>query len=751
MTPELLCMGCMEERGPSSRCIHCGWLEGSPAESLLQLSPRTVLDGRYLIGRALGQGGFGITYLAWDLNLESKLAVKEYFPRDICTRARDECTVQPVTHGDRESFQEARKTFMEEGRALARFRDHPGVVAVLGFFQENGTAYIVMSYIEGLTLKQYLEKNGGKIDFKTALNILMPVMDTLKEVHAVGMLHRDISPDNIYLTRSSQVKLLDFGNARYVLGERSRSLSAVLKPGYAPEEQFRRQGRQGPWTDIYALAATFYRVLTGRTPPEAPDRLAHDDLVPPSQMGVAIPRRAEQALLKALAVRQEERFQSVADFQKAVGQLEALPPPQPSPTSRLWKWAVFAAVGIAILLLAVALIIAHRPKKGRLTITANVVGARISIDERTQPDWLTPHTFGKLSAGPHIVTTMKDGYRTSSQNVKVTPGANESVPFYLSALPPPPQQQPPPLPPPGGLDVRANVVGATILVDGRTQFDWVTPHTFSSLAARTYSITVRKAGYSSVSQTVTIEAGRSTPIDFDLKPIVVPSPFGRLTITANVRDAKIMIDGKTQPGWLTPHTFASVPVGLHSVTVVKDGFQSASRNVTIRRGAPGSLNLRLSPRPNLAAGGLVVISNVPGARIVIDGADTGFSTPHTFSALAAGPHTVSLLKPGYEPAGQGYSVEPGKSVTANISLSLPKQQLRLVVLQVSTSHPEGVPTKAEVFIEGKSYGQSPVKTELPPGIYHYQVITADRSVSDSFKIQRGIEGVLTVRVRIVEN
>jgi serine/threonine protein kinase len=823
MTPESLCMGCMEERGSSDRCVHCGWEEGSPAESLLQLPPRTVLDGRYLIGRALGQGGFGITYLAWDLNLECKLAVKEYFPRDICTRARDECTVQPVTHGDRETFQEALKTFMEEGRALARFRDRPGVVSVLGFFQENGTAYIVMSYMEGLTLKQYLAERGGKIDFKTALSMLMPVMDTLKEVHASGMLHRDISPDNIYLTRNSQVKLLDFGNARFVLGERSRSLSAVLKPGYAPEEQFRRQGRQGPWTDVYALAATFYRVLTGLTPPEAPDRLAHDDLIPPSQLGVALPRRAEQALLKALAVRQEERFQSVADFQKDVNRLEPLPPPPSPPPPRPWKRYAFAAVITAIVALAGFWIIAHRPKTGRLTITANIVGAKISIDGRTQPDWLTPHRFDRLSAGPHLVTATKDGYQTASQKVNVPAGAHESLQVNLPSVPRPPPSSPQfgrldiranvvgakismdggtqpdwltpyrfnelsagphvvtatkdgyqtasqrvnvaagadetlevnlrpvvhPSPPPaqsGRLDVRANVAGATIRLDGRSESGWVTPHIFSGLPPSTYGITVRKAGYRSVTQSVTIVAGGASSINFNLKPW--PPPFGSLTVTANVGGAKIMIDGRTQPGWLTPHTFGSVLAGSHSVTVVKDGFQPASRNFAIRRGAPISLNLTLSP--NVGAGELVVTSNVPGARIVVDGTDTGFSAPHTFSGLSAGPHTVSVLKDSYDPAGGRFDIEAGKSVTANLLLSLPMQQLTLAVLEVSPSHPEGVPVLADVFIDGKSYGRSPVKTKLPPGVHHYQVITGSNSERGSFKI-RSEFGTLELAVKILKN
>ena len=315
---ESLCMGCMANKGSSPTCPNCGWEEGHSADSPLQLTPRTILDGRYLVGRALGQGGFGITYLAWDFNLNCKLAVKEYFPIEVCTRGRDERTVQPLTRRTQERFEYGLGKFLEEGQALARFRDHPGIASVLGFFQENGTAYLVMAYLEGLTFKQYLEEHDGKIPFQAALNILTPVMDALREVHAVGMLHRDISPDNIYLTKNRQVKILDFGAARYAMGEVSQGLSVVLKPGYAPEEQYRRRGRQGPWTDVYALGATFYRAITGIVPSDAPDRLAHDDLVPPGRLRVNIPAKSEAALLKALAVHAENRFQSIAEFQSAV-------------------------------------------------------------------------------------------------------------------------------------------------------------------------------------------------------------------------------------------------------------------------------------------------------------------------------------------------------------------------------------------------------------------------------------------------
>ncbi|MGA7893171.1 MAG: serine/threonine-protein kinase, partial [Candidatus Sulfotelmatobacter sp.] len=300
MKPELLCMGCMARKGTAAVCPQCGYFDQGP-ENPQQLPPRTILEGKYLIGRALGQGGFGITYLAWDMSLNKKLAIKEYFPLQISTRAQDRLTVNPIGTKNRHDLEYGLGKFAEEGKALGRFKNHPGVVSMLDFLYANGTAYIVMAYVEGRDLKEYLSQQGGKIPFEAALKILILVMAALEEVHRAGIVHRDISPDNIYVEQNGTVKILDFGATRYALGEQSRSLSVVLKPGYAPEEQYRSRGKQGTWTDIYALGATFYRTITGKVPPESTDRLAEDDLVPPSSMGIAIPAHSEAALLKALA------------------------------------------------------------------------------------------------------------------------------------------------------------------------------------------------------------------------------------------------------------------------------------------------------------------------------------------------------------------------------------------------------------------------------------------------------------------
>ncbi|MBK1646912.1 hypothetical protein CKO25_20250 [Thiocapsa imhoffii] len=303
----------------STPCPHCGWRPGvdNPAPAL---ALGTLLDGRHRIGRVLGHGGFGITYLAWDENLHLRLAIKEYLPRDCATRAPDGVSLAVYSGQAGEQFAYGLDRFLEEARALARFDQHPGIVTVKSFFRAHGTGYCVMDYVEGLTLKQYLERQpGGRIPVEQAWRLLAPVMDALRAVHQAGLLHRDLSPDNIYITGQGRVKLLDFGAARFAAGEHSRSLSIILKPGYAPEEQYRTRGKQGPWTDVYGLAATLYRAITGTVPPEALDRLDKDELVAPSQLGIVISSDQERVLLKALAVRAAARYPTMHGMQEAWG------------------------------------------------------------------------------------------------------------------------------------------------------------------------------------------------------------------------------------------------------------------------------------------------------------------------------------------------------------------------------------------------------------------------------------------------
>ncbi len=315
-----LCYSCMKEKGAPGPCPHCGFDESAYEPAPHHLPPGTILYGKYLIGRVLGEGGFGITYVGWDLNLEMKVAVKEYYPNGFVTRDNGRTNTLTILTGPRgEFFQKGVEKFVEEARRLAKFWRLPGIVAVKDYFQENKTAYIVMEFVQGSTLKEILKNaSDGRLPAEQIFQMMRPVMKSLDKVHEAGLIHRDISPDNLMVDREGQVMLIDFGAARDFLAEGEKSLSVMLKPGYAPEEQYRSRGKQGPWTDVYSLCATMYRAITGQVPEESLDRLAEDTLKRPSQLGVSLPGWQEKALMKGLAVFQKDRLQSMKELEAAL-------------------------------------------------------------------------------------------------------------------------------------------------------------------------------------------------------------------------------------------------------------------------------------------------------------------------------------------------------------------------------------------------------------------------------------------------
>ena len=281
---------------------------------LHQLAPGTILNGRYYVGAALGEGGFGITYIGRDLNLDMKVAIKEYFPTGDVNRSNTvSASLTCGTQGERkEYFEQGRERFLKEARTLAKFSGTEGIVDVRDFFDANNTAYIVMEYLDGLTLKDMLKQN-GVMSAGHVVNLLMPIMRALKQVHDQDLIHRDISPDNIMFV-DGRIKLLDFGAARNVSAVANKSLSVVLKPGYAPEEQYRTKGSQGPWTDIYALCATMYKCITGSAPEDSTERLVNDTLRRPSEMGIAIDPQIENTIMKGLAVNAKDRFRNITEL-----------------------------------------------------------------------------------------------------------------------------------------------------------------------------------------------------------------------------------------------------------------------------------------------------------------------------------------------------------------------------------------------------------------------------------------------------
>ena len=312
-----ICFGCMAGIPDHvTECPYCGFQLSSYRQSENGLKPGIVLNKKYLIGRVLGEGGFGITYMSYDMNSHKKFAVKEYYPSMFVHRDNrvDEKTVQPISKSNISDFKEGMERYVKEAEILSRFFHLPGIVSVKDFFYENGTAYIAMEYVEGISLKEYLKRRGDKIAWDEMLGIMQPLLQSMSVIHEAQIIHRDISPDNIMVGNDGKITLIDFGAARLVSGKEDKSKTVVLKHGYAPIEQYDSRGNQGPWTDIYSLCATMYKMLTGKVPCEASSRMAGTELLPPRKLNRKVPKYLSRAIMKGLEIHANDRFQTVSEL-----------------------------------------------------------------------------------------------------------------------------------------------------------------------------------------------------------------------------------------------------------------------------------------------------------------------------------------------------------------------------------------------------------------------------------------------------
>jgi serine/threonine protein kinase len=307
------CPNCYNGEVAEGICPVCGFDPNGEIVLSHTLPVGTKLADRYFVGKVLGEGGFGITYVGFDTRLELKLAIKEYYPVGYANREHTEKTHSVYSYiGDKtEVFEKGMDRFIKEARRLSKFAKEPGIVTVTDFFTENNTAYIIMEYVEGNSLKDVLAQH-GKVAEKSVLEMLEPIIITLDKMHKAGIIHRDIAPDNIMLEPNGKAKLIDFGAASEVTTANGKSTIAMIKSGFAPEEQYdNNHNRQGTWTDVYGICATMYAAIEGVTPPDAIARLRGEPLVP---MSGDVSPATRTAIENGLIMTAEKRTQTMAQL-----------------------------------------------------------------------------------------------------------------------------------------------------------------------------------------------------------------------------------------------------------------------------------------------------------------------------------------------------------------------------------------------------------------------------------------------------
>lgn len=312
-----LCMNCFSVKGQYEVCPYCGYVEGTPPEHPQYLTPGTILANHFIVGTAIDMGGFGITYRCYDTTLGIAVAVKEFFPAGLVNRAPGESVVGLLSGDKQQQYRVELKRFLMEAQSIAQFGKAKDIVNVYAFFEENNTAYIIMEYIDGVLLKDYLEKQ-GKMEPQVALHIIDLIINAVKKIHSKGIIHRDISPDNIFISSEDAIKVFDFGAAQLNDSAEGKNCEKVIKVGYSAPEQYRDKSNQGFYTDIYSVGAILYQMLTGIKPMESTEREHKDTLKSPLELGVKIEPNVDRAIMEAMAVQPELRFQNIQQFEDAL-------------------------------------------------------------------------------------------------------------------------------------------------------------------------------------------------------------------------------------------------------------------------------------------------------------------------------------------------------------------------------------------------------------------------------------------------
>lgn len=390
-----LCLGCMHELHNENTCSYCGLDQKTYHPNPRCLIPGTALRDRYMLGRVLGEGSFGITYIGWDMLLKLPVAIKEFFPTSYVSRdvlRGNDASVYVFEKKDAVDFMKQIRRFYKEAQVLSRFQTLHSIVSVRDFFYANDTAYMVMDYVEGISLKEYITQR-GHLSGAEVLQLMKPVLKDLAKVHECGMIHRDISPDNLLVNEEGQLIVIDFGSARFSNVDWTKTITVMFKRGFSPEEQYHSKGKQGAGTDIYALCATMYYMLTGIVPEESVSRMIKDQVVPLDTMNrIDLSTEQKQAIMKGMSVEYGQRYATMTELLQALYDSEEAQKPKSKRRAKPIGM-LFIAVIISFLLVTGAIkgyaVIRKKQSEEQKKVVESVV-TRTTEAATTQEETETP-------------------------------------------------------------------------------------------------------------------------------------------------------------------------------------------------------------------------------------------------------------------------------------------------------------------------------------------------------------------------
>jgi len=694
--------------------------------------------GRYEIVSELGRGSMGVVYHGFDPVIGRTVAIKTMLTEGLTSQ----------------EFREFKSRFQREAQA-AGVLSHPNIVNVFDYGEDNGILYLIMEYLEGKSLEKLIEEQ-VMLPIETIIPMFDQVCGALDHAHQHDIVHRDIKPANIMILDNGLVKVTDFGIAKMMSMGMTQAGQVLGTPNYMSPEQVKGRQVDGR-SDIFSLGIILYDLVTGELPFGGQNittviyKIINENPIPPRELDATIHPGLSYVICKALAKNPDERYQTCRELaddlknfkslagsaspsativvkvppfpstdleraaappveisrppagptetvqtrrveQPSPGQLpaQAMPPPityqEPHTPPMVWILLTLGAIVLLGILGGTTLYL-HKvnsrvatPQVGQLLVAANVSGAQISVDGRSDPIWVTPYTISDLSVGSHQVVVSKEGYDDYRQSVTIEPGKPFTVNASLPARAEPSPQTPAmeaavakvtpskkeSVPPGavtriGQLLVTANVSGARISVDGASEPNWITPYSSTiDLPTGTYQVVVSKEGYEDSQRSVTIEAGKTSKVNV---PLSVGS--GEVMIVTTPPGLEVFIDGKSI-GLSPAHT--AVVAGSHSYSVTRPGETPYEGTVNVKSGAMPVIRVSMN-RPGEGTTGIVSVNTIPpGATVVADGKPAGGPTPTSFR-LTAGPHTLIISLSGHRSVERVIEVRIGEPLEERVDMS----------------------------------------------------------------------------------